>query len=60
MRSQRSVPPNPAPLSVVVVAPAGISPFHLSVPMMIFDLQPDDRPLFTLRIAAEDTRVALA
>ncbi|MEA9491211.1 hypothetical protein [Xanthomonas campestris] len=43
MRTQRSVHPNPAPLSVVVVAPAGISPFHLSVPMMIFDLQPDDR-----------------
>lgn len=60
MRTQRSVPPNPAPLSVVVVAPAGISPFHLSVPMMIFDLQPDDCPLFTLRIAAEDMRVALA
>ncbi|MBN6152700.1 helix-turn-helix domain-containing protein [Xanthomonas sp. AmX2] len=44
----------------MVLAPAGVSAFHLSVPLMIFDLPVDDRALFHLRIAAEHARVALS
>lgn len=53
--------PEPAPsrIEVVVVAPPGISVFHLSVPLMIFDIQPDDRRLFNVRIAAEQPQVTL-
>lgn len=42
-----------------MVAPQGISAFHLSVPLMIFDIHPDDRPLFNVRIAAERSLVTL-
>ena len=48
------------PIHVVVVAPEGVSAFHLSVPLIIFDIHPDDRPLFQLRIAAEHPHVALS
>ncbi|MCC7633988.1 helix-turn-helix domain-containing protein [Stenotrophomonas rhizophila] len=52
--------PASAPIEVVVVAPEGVSAFHLSVPLMIFDLPAGERPLFRLRIAAEQRRVALS
>lgn len=48
------------PIQVVVLAPEGVSAFHLSVPLIIFDIPPDDRPLFQLRIAAEQAHVALS
>lgn len=48
------------PIQVVAVVPEGVSAFHLSVPLMIFDIHPDDRPLFHLRISAEQPRVALS
>ncbi|MEV5118446.1 GlxA family transcriptional regulator [Stenotrophomonas indicatrix] len=51
--------PTHGPFEVVVVAPQGVSVFHLSVPLMIFDIHPDDRPLFNVRIAAEQPLVTL-
>lgn len=51
--------PTHSPLEVVVVAPQGVSVFHLSVPLMIFDIHPDGRPLFNVRIAAEQPLVTL-
>jgi len=55
-----SARPEITPFQVVVVAPEGVSAFHLSVPMMIFDIPSDDPPQFQLRIAAEQSGVKLS
>lgn len=60
MTDHGASPARPIPIQVVVVAPEGVSAFHLAVPLTIFDIRPDEVPLFHLRIAAERTRVALA
>ncbi|MBD8636592.1 helix-turn-helix domain-containing protein [Stenotrophomonas sp. PA-6-5C] len=48
------------PIEVVVVAPRGISAFHLSVPLMIFDIHSEERALFNVRVAAEEPLVTLS
>lgn len=47
-------------IQVAVVAPEGVSAFHLSVPLMIFDIRPEGPPLFQLRVVAERDAVTLA
>ncbi|MNV22945.1 HTH-type transcriptional regulator CdhR [compost metagenome] len=60
MTSHRSSQQCSTPIRVVVVAPEGVSAFHLSVPLMIFDVHADDPPLFQLRVAAERRGVTLS
>lgn len=59
MTDNRSADNLRAPIQVVVLAPERVSAFHLSVPLMIFDSASEDRPLFDLRIAAEQPSVTL-
>lgn len=59
MINRHAAEPAHRPIEVVVVAPQGVSAFHLSVPLMIFDISPDDRRLFNVRIAAEQPLVTL-
>ena len=60
MTTDRSAQQETAPIPVVVVAPEGVSAFHLSVPLMIFDIEAGSRSLFQLRIASERQGVTLS